>query len=104
MATCAVTGTIFDPTGTGISGATVQFLTQNPQVDIGNAFVMPVAVSTTTTSGGVFSLSLDQGISGIFQISVNVNGLSPQVLYSFGITVPATASTTLAALYTATGS
>jgi hypothetical protein len=60
MATCTITGTLVDPTGTGINGATVELRVTTPQFDASNNLVVPYTSTVTTNSSGAFTITADQ--------------------------------------------
>jgi hypothetical protein len=88
MATCTITGTIVDPTGTGINGATVELRVTTPQFDSTNNLVVPYTSTVTTDSSGVFSLVADQGISAIITIDYPPNATDSIRRYPYAVLVP----------------
>lgn len=100
MATCSITGTLVDPTGTAVSGATVELRVTTPQFDAANALVVPYTSSVTTNASGVFTLTADQGISAIITIDYPPNATDSIRRYSYAVTVPSTAPATFASLAT----
>ena len=95
MATCTYSGTLLDPSETGIVGATVRFNIQTPVMNTGaTGLLAPKELSTTTTSGGAWSLTLSQGASGILTIDCPPDSLNATVKYKFDIVVPATSTAT----------
>lgn len=100
MAICTITGTIVDSTATGINGATIKFNVTAPQLDVANNLIMPFEVNTTSNSSGVFTLALDQGISGICAIEYPPNSTDSNRRHTFSILVPATSTATFASLIT----
>lgn len=92
MATCSITGTLVDPTGAAISGATVELRVTTPQFDAANALVVPYTSTVTTNASGVFTLTADQGISAIVTIVYPPNATDSGRRYSYSVLVP-TAST-----------
>lgn len=89
MAICVVSGAVLDPSGTALSGTSVSFNTQLAAVS-----AEPVQGSTSTASDGSWSLSLLQGISGIFTIPVAPTTSSRKVLHTFSAVIPATSTAT----------
>lgn len=100
MATCSITGTLVDPTGAGISGATVELRISAPQFDAASNLVLPYVATTTTNSSGVFTLTADQGISAIITIDYPPNATDSIRRYSYSVSVPSSASATLQSLVT----
>lgn len=100
MATCSITGTIVDPTGAGINGATVELRVTSPQFDASNNLVVPYTSSVTTNSSGVFTLTADQGISAIVTIDYPPNATDSIRRYAYSIVVPSAASATFQSLAT----
>jgi hypothetical protein len=92
MATCSITGTLVDPTGTAISGATVELRVSTPQFDAANALVVPYTSTVTTNASGVFTLIADQGISAILTIVYPPNATDSGRRYSYSILVPTASS------------
>lgn len=102
MATCTITGTLVDPTGTAISGATVELRVTSPQFDASNALVMPYTASVTTNSSGGFTLTADQGISAVVTIDYPPNSTDSSRRYSYSVLVPSATSATFQSLVTET--
>ena len=94
MATCTVSGIFTDPSGTGIVGATVRFCTDTPAFDASSNAVMPKEVTTTTTTGGAWSISVVQGISGFLTIDLPPTSTGPAVKYKFSMIIPQTSTAT----------
>lgn len=99
MASCSVTGTLQDPSGTALNGVVLRFAIVTPQI-IAGALIMPAQVSATTDSSGNFSLSLAQTISGTLIIEYPPTSGDAIRRYEYAIVVPATSSATLASLIT----
>ncbi len=89
MATCTVSGTVLDPSGMAVVSAPVVFNIQNPTLD---AVTDPVEGSTSTDVTGAWSLTLAQGLSGIFTISVPLNTASRAIPYKFNSIIPASST------------
>lgn len=100
MATCTITGTLVDPTGTAISGATVELRVTAPQFDAASALVVPYTSTVTTNSSGVFTLTADQGISGVITIDYPPNSTDSVKRYAYSVVVPSATSATFASLAT----
>jgi len=100
MATCSITGTLVNPTGTGISGATVELRVTTPQFDAANSLVVPYTSTVTTNSSGVFTLTADQGISAIVTVVYPPNATDSGRRYAYSVVVPSSASATFASLAT----
>ena len=100
MATCAITGTLLDPTGTAISGATIELRVTSPQFDANNALVVPYTATVTTNSSGVFTLTADQGISAIITINYPPNSTDSTKKYAYSVVVPSASTATFASLAT----
>lgn len=100
MATCSITGTLVDPTGTAISGATVEIRVVSPQFDAAGSLVMPFTSLVTTNASGAFTLSADQGISAVITIDYPPDATDSNRRYSYSIVVPSAASATFQSLAT----
>lgn len=100
MATCTISGTLVDPTGTGINGAVVELRVTTPQFDAANSLVVPYTSTVTTNSSGVFSLVADQGISAIISIDYPPNATDSIRRYAYAVSVPVAATATFASLAT----
>jgi hypothetical protein len=100
MATCTITGTIVDPTGTGISGATIELRVTSPQFDASNSLVVPYTSTVTTNSSGVFTLTADQGISAIVTIDYPPNATDSVRRYAYSVLVPSSSSTNFSTIAT----
>ena len=100
MATCSITGTLIDPTGTAVSGATVELRVTSPQFDADSALVIPYTSSVTTDASGAFTLTADQGISAVVTIVYPPNATDSSRRYSYSVTIPSAASATLSSLAT----
>lgn len=83
MAICVVSGTVLDPSGTALSEIEVDFNIQTPIISAD-----PVQGSTTTASDGTWSLSLLQGLSGVFTVNVANDNLSKKIPYRFNANIP----------------
>lgn len=68
MATCAVSGTIIDPSGTAVLSAMVLARVVQSTIS-GTSLVTPVQISTETDSSGNWTLTIQQSISVIFTVS-----------------------------------
>ncbi len=98
MATCSVTGTIVDSSAVAVSGVAIRFRVVKPLLDASSNLVVPTEVSTTTASNGSWSISLDQGISGIMSIDFPASTTASTLRSSYSITVPSQTSATFASL------
>lgn len=87
MSVCLISGVVQDPSLTPISGLAVTFNTQTPVLA-----AEPVQGSTTTASDGTWSMSLLQGLSGIFTINSRVTPISRTTTYTFNVNVPLTST------------
>jgi hypothetical protein len=93
MSTCVVSGTVKDVSGTPISGIPVSFNIQNPTLTTD-----PVQASTSSASDGTWSVTLAQGLSGVFTISVPPSNLGRPIPYRFNVNVPSAATATFASI------
>ncbi len=95
MALCTVSGTVIDSSGTALAGIPVSFVTQVPILA-----AEPIEGTTSTATDGTWSLSVLQGLSGIFTISAPTSAISRAIQYKFSANIPlaltATFSSTLA--------
>lgn len=99
MSTCIVSGTFLDPHGTGISGATLRFATQNPVVDASGNIISPYELTTTTAVGGTWSLTLVQAITGVLTLDLSAIVTAPIVKYKFSMAIPQTSTALFAACW-----
>jgi hypothetical protein len=90
MATCTITGTLVDPTGTAISGAAVELRVTSPQFDASNSLVVPYTSTVTTDVSGVFTLIADRGISAVITIVYPPNATDSTRRYAYSVLVPST--------------
>lgn len=89
MATCVVSGKLLDPSGTALPSIPVMFNIQTPILT-----AEPFQGSTTTAVDGSWSLSLQQGLSGVFTIDIQTDRLSRAVVYRFNANIPAASTAT----------
>jgi hypothetical protein len=90
LATCSVSGTLLDSTGSAVVSADVKFNVVLPVSSTTiDALVVPKEVSTTTDSTGLFTLALLQSISGILTVQYPPNSKDSPRRYSYSIIVPA---------------
>lgn len=99
MATCAVSGTLKDPSETVISGATVRANLVRP-VFVSTSLLMPAEVLTTSDSSGNFTLNLSQSLGYIVSIEYPPSALESSRRYNYTITTPATTTANLSTLAT----
>ncbi len=93
MASCLVSGTVLDPSGTALSGVEVDFNIQTPILNSD-----PVQGSTTTASDGSWSMSLQQGLSGVFTVNTRVDNFSATVPYRFNVNIPNLSTATFSSI------
>lgn len=93
MANCAVSGVVLNPSGAAIIGIPVSFNTQTStlQADI-------VSTSTTTDSNGAWTLSVQQGLSGVFTISVATGNSGRALPFRFNVNIPANSTATFSSI------
>ncbi len=101
--TCAITGTIRNTSGTLVSGAVVSVNSIKPFIHpTDNSLVVNYSVYDTTTALGTFSLSVIEtttpAVSLILTIEYPMDSTSTIVRQQYYITVPNSASATLASL------
>lgn len=89
MATCAVSGTILDPSGTAISSATVYARITQPTIS-GASVISPYTLSTVTDTSGNFTLTIQQSISVIFSVQYPIVGTEPMRTFTYTGNIPAT--------------
>lgn len=89
MATCAVSGTVLDPSGTAVTSVTVAARIDHSTLS-GVNLIAPTRISTTTDSSGNFVLTIQQSISVIFTIQYPVVGTEPLRDLEYVATIPAT--------------
>lgn len=87
MSICVVSGTVVDPSGNPLSGVPVDFNIQNAIVSAD-----PVQGTTSTASNGTWSMSLLQGLSGVFTISVRNSNFGKSFPYRFNVAIPASST------------
>lgn len=100
---CTVSGTLRDTSGTVLSGATVSVQAIKPFIHTtDNSLVVNYSVSTTTAADGTFSLSVIEtttpSVSLILTIKNASGSAASQVQTSYYVTIPNSASATLASL------
>jgi hypothetical protein len=100
---CAVSGTIRDTSGTVLSGATVSVSSIKPFIHpTDNSLILNYSVSTTSASDGTFTLSVVEtttpSVSLILTIKYPLGTNSNVVTTTYNVTIPNSASTTLATL------
>lgn len=91
MATCTVTGTLLDPSGLPVSGATVYARVPVPYVT-STSVITPVMVSAVSTTLGAFTIALQQSMSVIFTVQYPIVGTEPMRMVSYTGNIPATTS------------
>ncbi len=91
MATCAVSGTILDPSGTAITSVTVYARVTQPTLS-GVSLITPLQISTATDASGNFTLTVQQSISVVFTVQYPAIGTEPKRLFSYTGNIPATAT------------
>jgi hypothetical protein len=103
MATCIVTGTIKDMTGTAIEGATVRAYVTAPFVTDDGVFVSTGQVSAQTDSAGLWTLTLQETATAsrtmTFEIEHSDGGSSVRK-HTYTATVPNQASANFSDLVT----
>lgn len=92
MATCALTGTLVDPSGTAVASATISACIITPVFDAGGSFVVPKEISTSTNASGVFTLTLDQAVVITLTIQYPPNATDAIRRYNYNFTVPSAAT------------
>lgn len=100
MATCVVSGTVVDPSETGISGAVVKANVVTPNFNGGTSLIASKEISTTTAASGTWSLTLSQGLSVIVAIEFPPNSTNSNVRSTYSFTVPATTTASFSTLAT----
>lgn len=93
MATCVISGTVVDAAATPVSGAPVMFNIQTPILSAD-----PVEGSTTTATNGTWSLTVQQGLSGVITIRVASGPLGRQNTYRFNVNVPTASTATFSSI------
>lgn len=91
MATCAVSGTFLDPSGTGILSVTVTARVPEPVV-VGSTVIVPAEISASSDSSGNFVLTVQQSISVMFQVTYPIVGTEPMRVFNYTGEIPATAT------------
>lgn len=96
---CSVTGTFTDAQGNGINGATLHFNIESPVVDTNGNLLVPQEFTTTTAADGAWTLSIEQGVSGLLTLDLNQSSTSPISKYKFSLVVPSLSSATFASCW-----
>lgn len=91
MATCAVSGTVLDPSGTAQLSAIVSARVVQSTLS-GTSLVTPVQLSTETNSSGNWTLTIQQSISVIFTVSYPPLATEATRYESFTANIPAATS------------
>lgn len=103
VTTSAVTGTVYDTSGTAISGATIEAANINTYFYTDGTLITPYVVSTTSAANGTWSLTLVENVSTSTYTRVTItfsDGNGGKIRKDFTIIVPASGPTTLASLAT----
>lgn len=87
MASCTITGTLLDPSGLPVLGATVFARVPVPVVS-GTSVITPVMVSAISDANGLFSLAVQQSISVIFTVQYPIIGTEPMRSVSYTGNIP----------------
>lgn len=100
---CTISGTIRDTSGTVLSGATISVQALKPFIHTtDNSLIVNYQVSTTSASDGTFSLAVVEtttpSVSLALTIENTVGTTLPKTRTTYYITVPNSASATLASL------
>lgn len=100
---CTITGTIRDTGGTAISGAVISVQALKPFIhSADNSLVFNYEVSTTSGDDGTFSLGVIETTTDSVSLALTIKNAagsaSNLVLSTYSITVPNSASATLASL------
>ncbi len=91
MATCSIIGQIVNEAGSAIENATISARTLRETV-VGNAFVAPAEVNTTTDASGNFVLTVQHSLSVLFVVTYPMGTGEPRRSLSYSADIPATAS------------
>lgn len=89
MSICTVSGTVLDVSGSPISGVVVDFNIQTPILVAG-----PVQGTTTTDASGNWSLTVQQGLSGVFTVHTAPISTSKTFPYRFNVNIPSSSTAT----------
>lgn len=100
---CTVSGTLRDTSGTVLSGATISVQSLKPFIHTtDNSLIVNYSVSTTTASDGTFSLNVVETTTPSVTLTLTIKNASGtaanQVATSYYVTIPNSASATLASL------
>lgn len=91
MATCAVSGTILQPSGAVATSVTVLARVPNPVV-VGTSLIEPNIISVVTDASGNFVLTVQQSISVVFTLQYPIVGTEPMRTFNYTGNIPATAT------------
>lgn len=101
MATCAVSGTLMDPSETAISGATVRFTIQTPNFNGSTInFFAPKEITTTTASNGTWTLNISQGMSGVISFDYPPNSTDSTRRINYSVVIPAASTASFESIAT----
>lgn len=89
MATCAISGTILQPSGAVASSVTVFARVPNPVVS-GTNVIAPYLISAVTNTLGNFVITVQQSCSVIFTVQYPIVGTEPMRTFNYTGNVPAT--------------
>ena len=103
---CTVSGTIRDTSGSVLSGAVISVRSIKPFIHTtDNSLVVNYAVSTTSASDGTFSLNVVEtttnSVSMILTVKYQQGTAASTVVNDYYVTIPNSASATLASLISA---
>lgn len=93
MPNCTISGVVLDPSGIALSGIEVDFNIQTPIIAAG-----PVQGTTHTAADGTWSMTLQQGLSGVFTVSTSPGNFGRTIPHRFNVNVPKTSSATFSSI------
>ena len=91
MATCAVSGTILDPSGAALTSLVVSARVNQSTLS-GTSLIAPAQIATATDSSGNWTLTVQQSLSVLFTVQYPPVGTEPQRIESFTANIPAATS------------
>ncbi len=93
MATCAVSGTILQPSGEAATSVTIFARVPLPVV-VGSDLIAPFEISTMTDVSGNFVLTVQQSMSVLFTVQYPIVGTEPMRTFNYTGNIPGAATAT----------
>lgn len=101
VSTCVVSGTIVDPTGAAVVGATVSATTTVAYFYTDGSLIIPYVTSTTTSASGTWNLTLAETTTTTNSVEISIqipNGSGGTIRRNYTIVVPNSGTANFATL------